>query len=58
MDQRMETRQIALIAIFGAPAIALNPTFSGISVPAPFFPVLLYEVWEIPIVVVLFLVGP
>jgi riboflavin transporter FmnP len=54
----MDTKLISLIAVFAALAVVLNPTISRISVPAPFFPLLFYEVWEIPIVVALFLVGP
>jgi riboflavin transporter FmnP len=53
----MDTKIIALTAIFAALAIALNPAISRIAVPAPFFPFLAYTVSEIPIVVVLFLAG-
>jgi riboflavin transporter FmnP len=53
----MNTRIIALTAIFAALAIALNPAISRIAVPAPFFPFLAYTVSEIPIVAVLLLAG-
>src|SRR4030042_1317184 len=53
----MDTKIIALTAIFAALAIALNPAISRISVPAPFFPILAYTVSEIPIVIVLLLAG-
>jgi len=53
----MDARKIAIIAIFAALAIVLNPAISRISVPAPFFPILAYTVSEIPIVAVLLLAG-
>jgi riboflavin transporter FmnP len=54
----METKLIALTAIFAALAIVLNPAISRIAVPAPFFPLLAYTVTGIPIVIVLLLAGP
>jgi riboflavin transporter FmnP len=53
----MDTKSIALTAVFAAITVALNPAFSKIAVPAPFFPFLSYQIWEIPIVVAFLLIG-
>lgn len=53
----MDTKTIAITAVFAALTVALNPAFSRIAVPAPFFPLLSYQIWEIPIVVVFLLIG-
>ncbi len=53
----MNSKAIAVTAVFAALTIVLNPAFSKISIPAPFFPFISYEIWEIPIVVVFLLVG-
>jgi riboflavin transporter FmnP len=50
----MDARAIALISIFGALTIVLTRFFF----PAPYFPILFYELWEIPIVTVFFLMSP
>ncbi len=48
------SRRLSLIALFTALAIILN---FAISFPAPFADFLLYEVWEVPIVVAFLLLG-
>lgn len=53
----MNTKVLALVIVFAALTIALNPTVSGIGVPAPYLPFLVYQIWEIPIVVLFLLVG-
>jgi riboflavin transporter FmnP len=53
----MDTKIIALTAIFAALAIVLNPAISRIAVPAPFATGLAYTLTEIPLVIVLFLAG-
>jgi riboflavin transporter FmnP len=53
----MDTKRVALIAVFAALAIALSPGISRISIPSPFFG-LPYQVWEIPIFVAFLLLGP
>jgi riboflavin transporter FmnP len=53
----MYSKTIALTAVFAALTISLNPAFSGISVPAPFFPYISYEIWEIPLIVIFLLIG-
>jgi len=49
----MNSKSIAFTVTFAAIAIVL----SRIVVPAPYLPILFYEIWEIPIVSLLFLVG-
>jgi riboflavin transporter FmnP len=52
---RSRSQMYAGIGLFAALAIALNLTH--VQVPAPFLPYLLYEFWEIPIVVCLLIFG-
>ncbi len=52
------TRSIAITVVFAALAIALNPAFSRIAIPAPFFPFISYQIWEIPIVAAFLMIGP
>jgi riboflavin transporter FmnP len=54
----MNTRAIAATVVLAAITITLNPGFTGLAVPAPFFPWVTYYLWEIPVVVACFLVGP
>jgi riboflavin transporter FmnP len=54
----MDTKVLAVIIVFAALTVALNPAVSGIGVPAPYLPFLVYQIWEIPIVVLFLLVGP
>ena len=50
----METRDIALIIVFTALVIVLNP----IRIPTIYWPGFFYRLWEIPIVVAFLLFGP
>ena len=52
----MDTKRVALIAVFAALSIILSPGISRISIPSPFFG-LPYQVWEIPIFVAFLLLG-
>ena len=52
----MDSKTIAIVAVFSALAIALN--LSPFKIPAPFAPFLIYQIWEIPIVAALLLFGP
>jgi riboflavin transporter FmnP len=54
----MNTRAIAATVVLAAITIALNPGFTGLAVPAPFFPWVTYYLWEIPVVAACFLIGP
>jgi len=53
----MNSKRLALVAVFAALAIILSPGISRISIPSPFFG-LPYQVWEIPIFVAFLLFGP
>jgi riboflavin transporter FmnP len=54
----MNTKALATTIVFAALTVALNPALSGIGIPAPFAPFLIYGLWEIPIVVAFILIGP
>jgi riboflavin transporter FmnP len=54
----MNTKAIAITIVFAALTVALNPVFTGIGVPAPYAPFLIYQIWEIPIVAVFLLISP
>ncbi len=54
----MKTRTLAVIIVFAALTVVLNPALSGLGVPAPYAPYLVYQIWEIPMVAVLLLYGP
>ncbi len=53
----MNTKKLTLSIVFAALAIALNPDFTHLAVAAPFAQGLIYQIWEIPIVVALLVVG-
>jgi riboflavin transporter FmnP len=55
---RISPKAIALTVVFTALSIVLSHAVSGISIPAPYFLFLSYEIWEIPIIVAYFLLGP
>ena len=46
----MDTKTLSTTIVFAAITIALNPAVTGIGVPAPYAPYLIYQIWEIPIV--------
>ena len=50
----MDTKAVAITAVFAALTVVLTRFF----VPAPYFPLLFYEIWEIPIVAVFFFISP
>jgi len=53
----MNTKTIAVIAVFAALTAVLS-IFSPVRIPAPYALFLIYQIWEIPIVVALILFGP
>jgi riboflavin transporter FmnP len=53
----MNTKKLTLTIVFAALTVALNPAISGIGVPAPYAPFLIYGLWEIPIVAAFLLIG-
>ena len=54
----MNTKRLAATIVFAALTVALNPAVSGIGVPAPYAPYLIYGLWEIPIVAAFLLLSP
>jgi riboflavin transporter FmnP len=54
----MNTKTLAITIVFAALTVALNPGVSGIGVPAPYAPYLIYGLWEIPIVAAFLLISP
>jgi riboflavin transporter FmnP len=54
----LNTKRLALTIVFAALAIALNPSFTYISLQAPFAQGLIYQIWEIPIVIALLIISP
>jgi riboflavin transporter FmnP len=54
----MKTAALASIIVFAALTVILNPSITGIGVPAPYLPFLVYQIWEIPIVAIFLLYGP
>ena len=54
----MNTKALAASIVFAALTVALNPAISGIGVPAPYAPFLIYGLWEIPIVAAFLLISP
>jgi riboflavin transporter FmnP len=57
MLTHMNTKALAVIIVFAALTVVLNPALSGIGIPAPYAPYLVYQIWEIPIVAVFLLYG-
>jgi riboflavin transporter FmnP len=53
----MKTKTISLIIVFSTIAIALNPTISRLAIPALYLPNVIYQFFEIPIILALFLLG-
>ncbi len=51
----MNARSIAILGVFAALTIALN--LSPLKFPAPYAPFLIYQIWEIPIVIAYFVYG-
>jgi riboflavin transporter FmnP len=52
--KNMNTKAIAMTAVFAALTVILTRFY----VPAPYFPILFYEIWEIPIVAIFFFLNP
>ncbi|MCL2686717.1 MAG: hypothetical protein FWE73_10110 [Candidatus Bathyarchaeota archaeon] len=54
----MNTKKLAITILFAALAIVLNPTLTHIALPYPFMQGLVYQIWEIPIVIAFLIVSP
>lgn len=53
----MDAKKLTIIIVFAAVTVALNPAFTGIAIPAPYAPFLIYQIWEIPLVAALALIN-
>jgi riboflavin transporter FmnP len=53
----MKTKTISLIIAFSAIVIVLNPTISRLAIPVLYLPNVVYQFFEIPIMIALFLLG-
>jgi hypothetical protein len=53
----MNTKGLALIITFSGLAFILNPAISGIGIPYPLLPGLIFQIWEIPTLVSFLLFG-
>jgi riboflavin transporter FmnP len=53
----MNTRAITMTIAFAVLTNVLNPAISGVAVPFPLIPTLLYNIWEIVIIVAFLLMG-
>ena len=54
----MNTKKLSLIIVFAALAIALNLVSHTSASLAPFAQGLIYQVWEIPIVIAFLIISP
>ena len=54
----MNTKKLALTIVFAALTVALNPAFTGIAFAAPYAFGLIYQIWEIPIVIAFLIISP
>ncbi len=54
----MNTKKLALTIVFAALAIVLNPAFTQIQLYFPLAQGLIYQVWEIPIIIALLIISP
>jgi len=54
----MDTKKLALTIVFAALTVALNPAFTYIGFYAPYAYGLVYQIWEIPIVVAFLIISP
>jgi riboflavin transporter FmnP len=54
----MNTKKLSLIIVFSALAITLNPSLTNIQFAAPFAQGLIYQVWEIPVVIAFLIISP
>ncbi|MCL2358918.1 hypothetical protein [Candidatus Bathycorpusculum sp.] len=54
----MDTKKLTLTIVFATLAIVLNPSLTYISLPYPLMPALVYQLWEIPIVIAFLIISP
>jgi riboflavin transporter FmnP len=53
LGERLDTKTIALVIVFAALTIALEP----VRIPIPIWPGQYYRLWELPVIIALFLFG-
>ncbi len=53
----MNAKTVSLVITFAALAIVLNPAISGIGLPYPLLPGMVFQIWEIPTVAAFLLFG-
>jgi riboflavin transporter FmnP len=53
----MSTKAIAMTIVFAAITLVLNPAISGVGVPFPPIPTLIYNIWEVAIIAAFLLMG-
>jgi riboflavin transporter FmnP len=54
----LNTKKLSLTIVFAALAIGLNPAFTYIALNFPLAPGLIYQIWEIPIIVAFLIISP
>jgi riboflavin transporter FmnP len=54
----MNTKKLTLTIVFAALTVALNPAFTYIGFYAPYAIGLVYQIWEIPIVIAFLIISP
>jgi riboflavin transporter FmnP len=54
----LNTKKLALTIVFAALAIVLNPAFTQIQLYFPLAQGLIYQIWEIPIIIALLIISP
>ncbi len=57
LERISRSKLLALSALLAGVSIILHPPFLPLAIPAPYLPFLIYGLWEIPLVVGLFLYG-
>lgn len=54
----LNRRELTASILFSSIALVLHPPFLPLGIPAPYAPFLIYQIWEIPLFICLFLFGP
>jgi len=54
----LSTKIFSASILFATLSLVLHPPFLPLGIPAPYAPFLIYQIWEIPLFIALFLFGP
>jgi riboflavin transporter FmnP len=54
----LDTKKLTLTIVFATLAIVLNPSLTYVALPYPLMPFLVYQLWEIPIVIAFLIISP